>query len=224
MKQQKVFAAVAFGLVVSGCASVETPSRNVAFDGGAKAFVAGAGSELPAIAVSPSVVDIVDINVSVPPSLKVSEENGYYPSGDIVWRGEPVGDRHLQVKTIFEEGLAQGVSGIGGVVPATLNIKVERFHGVTEKTRYTFGGVHSIRFAMELRHAETGQLLSDPKTVKANLKAFGGQRAVDADLQGQTQRVRIVAHLSDVIQEELGRPAQKPTLVTELKESDQATF
>jgi hypothetical protein len=31
----------------------------------------------------------------------VSEENVYAPEAEIVWRGEPEGDRHAQVAQIF---------------------------------------------------------------------------------------------------------------------------
>ncbi len=208
MKQLNMIAALVFGFALSGCATVDFPSRNAGYDDNTRTFWAR-DVDQSAAKIPLSTARIVDINISVPKTLEVSEENRYYPAGDIVWRGEPAGDRYQQVEAIFKDGLSRGVAGIGGSVPAVLDIKVERFHSVTEKTRYTVGGVHSIRFAMTLRDARTGEVLSGPKDVKANLKAYGGQRALEADRQGQTQRVRIVAHLSDVIQAELGRPAKR---------------
>ena len=56
--------------------------------------------------------DVVAVNVDVPKTLKVSEANMYYPVADIVWRGEPRGDRHAQVKAIFQEAFAAGTKDL----------------------------------------------------------------------------------------------------------------
>ena len=200
MKHVKLIAALLVAVGISGCATTETATRNTPFIAGEQL------PELQGVPLAMANVDVVDIVVEVPKSLIASEENGYYPRGDIVWRGEPAGDRHLQVKQIFEEGFERGVAGFNGAVPVIVAVEVERFHSVTEKTRYTIGGVHSIRFNMALYHAQTGQPLTERKVVKADLRAYGGQRAVNAERQGLTQRVRVVSHLSGVIQTELGRP------------------
>ena len=223
MKKLNVMMAMVLGFAISGCAAIDTPSRNVGFDTNARSFLAGDVPQL-ASGVSLSSLQIVDINITVPETLAVSEENSYYPSGDIVWRGEPAGNRHQQIEAIFQEGLSSGVANLGGSVPAVLDIEVERFHGVSEKTRYTIGGVHSIRFVMVIRDSQTGEALTVPKKVKANLKAYGGQSAIEADRQGQTQRVRIVAHLSDVIQSELGRVPQQKAVTLALPEDAQQIF
>ena len=49
-------------------------------------------------------------------------------------------------------------------------------------------------------------MLEEPRSVKADLKGFGGQRAINAEQQGQTQKVRITDHLAQVIQDELRQP------------------
>lgn len=205
MKLMKMMIALAFGGLLAGCATVDTPSRNSAFDpsiGPNAAFSTGQ----PVFSETMPSFQVTEINVLVPSALIVSEENVYYPRGDIVWRGEPFGDRHAQVKAIFDEALARGTAELQGEVPVILDVTVERFHGITEKTRYTFGGIHSIRFTLAVRDAETGLLLEEPRSVEADLKGFGGQRAINADLQGQTQKVRITDHLSHVIQDELRQP------------------
>lgn len=205
MKLLRVIIVLAVGVVLAGCASVDTPSRNSAFD---PAMVPSAafGAGQPVFSEAMPSFRVEEINVLVPSALIVSEENVYYPRGDIVWRGEPYGDRHAQVKAIFDEALARGTADMQGEVPVILDVTIERFHGLTEKTRYTVGGIHSIRFTLAVRDAETGLLLEEPRSVKADLKGFGGQRAINAEQQGQTQKVRITDHLAQVIQDELRQP------------------
>ena len=41
------------------------------------------------------------------------------------------------------------------------------------------------------------------RTVKADLDAFGGQQALQAEARGLTQKVRITNHLAEVIRQEL---------------------
>ena len=52
----------------------------------------------------------------------------------------------------------------------------------------------------------TGELLRPIKTVKADLKALGGNAALAADARGQTQKVRITEHLRRTFLEELTLP------------------
>ena len=150
---------------------------------------------------------VEQVQVRVPKSLTVSEANRFYPGGDIVWREDPPGDRHAQVKAIVKAAMLKGVKPVEpGQVPVLLDIKVTRFHALTEKARYTVGGVHAVQFEMMLVDPTTGTPLSEPKFVKADFKALGGQAAVRAEQAGQTQKVRITDHLAKVIREELTQP------------------
>lgn len=194
MGMKRAIAALVLGLAVSGCASVETATRNAPLD--------VTSMKAPAVRV-----DVREIRVSVPETLRVSEANAYLPAGDIVWRGDPPGDRYQQVKAIFEDALARGTAMMGpGSVPVVLEVEVTRFHALTEKARYTVGGMHGLQFKMQLRDAETGQLYGQPELIKANLRGFGGQAALEAERIGQTQKVRITDHLANVIQQELSGP------------------
>lgn len=148
-------------------------------------------------------ISVRSVTVSVPKSLKVSEANRYYPGGDIVWRGDAPGDRHAQVQAIFEEAFTRGVAPLDGAQQVDLFVEVTRFHSVTEKTRYSTGGLHAITFQMTLKDAETGEIVVPLHEVKADLKAFGGQAAIEADAAGQTMKVRVTDHLSRVIYTEL---------------------
>lgn len=188
----RLIAALMLGFGLSACASVDTASRN-------------APLESPALLQpAPLSLDVRAIRVSVPKSLKVSEANRYYPGGDIVWREDPLGDRHEQVKAIFEAGLSAGVARMDhGTVPVMLDVMVTRFHALSEKARYTIGGVHAVQFKFLLRNPETGEAYGEPKFVKVDFKAYGGQMAINAERKGLTQKVRIIDHLSEAIRQEL---------------------
>ena len=157
-------------------------------------------------AALPPDVRIESFTVTVPRSLTVNERNLYYPVGDIVWRGEPHGDRHAQVKAMFEAGLRDAAPRIEGTRPVRIDVQVLRFHSLSEKARYSVGGVHDIDFRYRLVDAATGVQIGATKELGADLKGLGGQSAMAAEARGETQKARIIAHLSRVFQEELTLP------------------
>ena len=59
---------------------------------------------------------------------------------------------------------------------------------------------------LSLKDPQTGELVEEPRKVQADLKGYGGSRAIAADQQGQTQKVRITDHLAQVINAELTSP------------------
>lgn len=193
MTRLKLFIFLALGALVSACADARIASRNAPFEPINPALVADANQSLSVAAVS----------VRVPKSLRVNEANSYYPSGDIVWRGDPLGDRYQQVAQVMYDGLTKGTTKLQGTTPVKLDVEVLRFHAITEKARYSTGGVHNIVFALEMRHAETGLPVGERRVVTADLRAYGGAEALAADGRGETQRMRIEEHLAKVIQIEL---------------------
>ncbi|SHL41825.1 hypothetical protein SAMN05444414_11382 [Roseovarius marisflavi] len=191
MKYFRLIGALMLGFGLSACAAGDTATRN-------------APLESPALQAAPLSLDVQGVRVSVPKSLKVSERNRYYPGGDIVWREDPRGDRHAQVRAIFEAGLNQGIAEMDhGTVPVILDVIVTRFHALSEKARYTIGGVHAVQFKFVLRNPETGEAYGEPKFVKADFKAYGGQMAINAESKGLTQKARITHKISEVIRQEL---------------------
>ena len=164
----------------------------------------------PALPVTPAAAGyaITAMQIEVPRSLTVSEANTYLPRADIVWRGDLPGDRHAQIEALFRDAMTDGVTRLGdaGTRPVTLMITVRRFHGVTEKTRYTVGGVHNIVFDMAFVDPETGALLAPVRQIAADLAEPGGNEAIALDAAGQTQRVRLRAHLAQVLVEEMTQP------------------
>jgi hypothetical protein len=194
--------ALAMALGLSACASVDTTSRDAPLPSALQAPT----QPQAAPAVAASSFKVVQVAVNVPQSLRVSEANRYYPSGDIVWREDPIGDRHAQVKAIVEAGLSKGASRLDGDREVILKVSVTRFHALTEKARYTIGGVHAIQFYMTVVDAETGETLIPSHFVKADFDALGGAAAVASEARGVTQKVRITDHLAVVIQDELLKP------------------
>ncbi len=158
--------------------------------------------------------DVQDIVVVVPAALRVSEANSYYPMGDIVWRGDPYGDRHVQIKALFDSAAARGALDLSGDVPVIAEITLVRFHGVTERTRFSIGGVYNVEFNLTIRNALTGQIIEGPRFVEANLPAPGGSAAIMLDQSGQTERVRMLDFLTHLLIDELS-PAT-PTVVASL--------
>lgn len=196
MTRFKLVLLLVMGGLVSACANSNATTRNVPFEGAALPTAGAPAARLIDVRVQ-------NITVTVPRTLTVSEANRYLPAGDIVWRGDPIGDRYDQITTIFDAAMKQGTAELNGAVPVQLDIEVKRFHALTEKARYSTGGVHNINFVLTLRDPATGAVLGAPRTVRADLKAYGGDEALAAEALGQTQKVRITNHLAGVIREEL---------------------
>ncbi|MGX9354226.1 DUF6778 family protein [Roseobacteraceae bacterium S113] len=199
MKIAKSLAMICALVGLSACGAPDTAMRNAPFTPPHATTLQGA--DLSPV-VRPS-VNIIGTDVLVPRTLRVSEANRYYPGGDIVWREDPIGDRYVQVKGIIEQSIDMAKPQIRGLRDAILHVEVKRFHAVTEKARYTVGGVHNIEFVWTLADAQTGIALTEPKFVRANLDALGGNAAVAAEHRGITQRYRITHHLAGVFAQEI---------------------
>lgn len=144
---------------------------------------------------------VSQIDVTVPRTLSVSEANSYAPTADIVWREDPLGDRYDQVDRIITEAARQGASKLRGGKPVVLKIEVHQFHALTEKTRRRLqnAGVHNIEFTAQVFDAATGEALTPPDRIDADLIAYSGEQARAAEARGETQKVRIIAHVSRVV-------------------------
>ncbi|SDX38747.1 DUF6778 family protein [Litoreibacter albidus] len=196
MKLTRFIAGFAVAVGLSACAAsgpvTETASRN------AQDLTPIVASELTLRSVD---WRLEDVRVLVPGDLKVSEANRYYPIADIVWREDPYGDRHAQVAKIIDDGITSGLTHLNGDRPVYFDLTVKRFHSLTEKTRYSVGGVHNIVYTLTVVDAATGVALHGPIEMKVALKAFGGDQAVAAERRGETQKVRIQSHLASLMRQ-----------------------
>lgn len=153
---------------------------------------------------------VVDVNVTVPRSLTVSEQEVFVPKADIVWREDPAGDRHAQVATIMEAAIRKGASGTAGTRPVRLNITMTRFHAMTFKAETKAPtGVHDVEFTITAVDARTGEVLFGPQYMEASLRAMTGAEMSAARARGETQKSQISAHVARTIAGWLGLGADQ---------------
>ena len=193
--------------------------RRTVITGGAAALLAGCSGNWqvaydntldPAVTRTWNLRDVIAI---VPDELKVSNANTFAPAADIVWHGEPYGDRRAQVAAVIDEGITKGCAELTGPRPVTITASVRRFHGVTPAAvARAPAAVHNIRYVIRVIDAETGVPLTDEQEIQADLEAFVGAAAIASAVNGQTQRTRIVDHIAQVTRGWLGfGPDQRRT-------------
>ncbi len=196
----KRFTAALLGLAalgVSACASI--PQVDVT-------------QRLPTMGALPTNIvsgdwQVQEIVIDVPAELVVSESNRLKPRADIVWREDPAGDRYAQVQALMAEAMDFALRPMEGSTPVIVELEVTRFHALTERARYTIGGEHEIEFLFTVRNAETGQALTGPRAVDLTFRAFGGQRAIEAERNGIYQRDRIQSQIINWARQEFGLAA-----------------
>ena len=155
-----------------------------------------------------AVYDVQAVNVSVPHTLRVSEANTFRPNADIVWHGDQPGDRYAQVKAIMETAAARSTATMHTGLAVVVDLEVVRFHCLTEKTRYTIGGMHSMHFMMTVRDATTGAIVRGPQLVMADVRGAGGQRAIAEEQSGRTQKVVVTERIVEVLRRALSAPVE----------------
>lgn len=194
MKYFKLTTAIVLALSVSGCARFDLATRSAKVD---------TQSLNQDVLTMQRNYAIADITYSVPEDIRVSEGNGFYPTTDVVWRGDPIGNRPAQIGAIFEEAIARNEPLLQGDLPVIVDLTLIRFHGVTERTRFSVGGVYDIKFDMTIRDALTGFVIEPTRRVHVDLSAPGGIGAILAEQRGQTEKVRVTDFLTIVMNEEL---------------------
>lgn len=183
-----VFLGLAVSLGLSGCASQEWKTAYTQVD------TAQAANWT-----------VSDVTVAVPETLSTTEENSAVPEADIVWHGEPVGDRRAQVAAILTEGIEAGSAGLGGTQPVTISATVTQFHAVTPEGErlirtFTNAGVDDIKYTIQVNDARTGAALTEPQAIEASMPATTA-----------SNRAEIVSHIAAVTQNWLGRGADPRT-------------
>ena len=66
--------------------------------------------------------------------------DGYVPDFDIVWHGEPAGDRRAQAAAIVKEGIERGARGaLHGRKSVRISATNSQFHAITPTVRHMSG-------------------------------------------------------------------------------------
>ena len=149
---------------------------------------------------------LAEVQVTVPRSLTVSEAKTYLPAADIVWREDPMGDRHDQVGKIIQDAVLRGAQGLSGARPVIIAVTVTRFHALTfeAEQRFENAGVHTINFTAQVVDARTGEVLVPPTAIRAELPAPSGKTMREARRKGQSQKSMITAHVARTVASWLG--------------------
>lgn len=193
----RLIAALILATGLAACATPDTVSRNAPLE--------AQGLSAPDEQIIRN-YDVTSIEVNVSRDLRASESNGYYPVADIVWRGDPVGDRHAQIEQIFRTATERAAADLGGTREVIAVIDLVRFHGVTERTRFSVGGVYNMVFNLAIYDGQTGLVIEPPRQLVANLPAPGGQAALQLEQAGQTEKVRVLDYLGFFLRQELSTP------------------
>jgi len=141
---------------------------------------------------------LAEVRVNVPKTLVVSEQKSLLPAADIVWREDPLGDRHAQVAAIMKAAVTRGAQGLNGARLVNIDVTVTRFHALTleAEARLQNAGVHNISFTAQVIDARTGEVLLAPVAIRAELPALSGSQMRAARAKGQTQKSMITAHVA----------------------------
>lgn len=140
---------------------------------------------------------IDEVTVFVPEELTTTEANRLFPEADIVWHGDPVGDRKAQVARIMDDGITAGTVGLDGPRHVDLDVRLVEFHAVSPAAvSRAPSAVHNISFVIHARDNQTGEIIAGPDLIDAQLEAYVGAFAAAAAIEGRTQKVRITNHLA----------------------------
>ena len=202
MLQARITMGLCVSMALFACSPADMPGQGLNLS---SPLAANGGGTNAAVQVQ---YNVRDYDVIVPRSLLVSEADVYLPRADIVWHGDPAGDRYRQIQSIFETALAQSTRDMTQGRAVTVSIEIRKFHALTPKTRATIGGNYAMHFILTVRDAQTGQVLDGPREVVGDTKASGGVRALREEQQGITQKSVILGHLIKVFDQELARPGR----------------
>ncbi len=148
---------------------------------------------------------VSQVNVSVPETLTVSDENVYFPRADIVWHGDPPGDRRAQAQKIVRDSARTATAPMRGGRPVAMNLTVREFHGISPITLAKApSAVYNMAFDAQIVDARTGVALTPPTQIHADVPALVGEAGIAAAQFGPTQKEQVTGHLVAVFQGWLG--------------------
>lgn len=144
-----------------------------------------------------------DVEVKVSDALTVtrSPSRRYPPTTELVWYGDPPGDRKAQVEALMADAVRAGAAdALIGSQPVTIKLHITEFHAMTPRARATELqlGVHEIMFDISVIDS-SGATVASETGVRADLQAFSGASALQAEQLGQGQKIRIQSRVAQVI-------------------------
>jgi hypothetical protein len=159
---------------------------------------------------------VTDVRAFVHDNRTVSDDNVLVPLADIVWHGEPAGDRKAQVAAIVADGMRVAAAPLAEGRPVEIHIAVDRFHGVSPvAVARSPAAVHDVAFRVAVVDRGTREVLVPPVRITAALPAYTQTNARLSRLQGETERQRIVDHVAEVMAGWLGTgPDARRTFVS----------
>lgn len=152
---------------------------------------------------------LASLSVEVPEDMVVStaKNERYPPQDQLVWWGDPPGDRKAQVEALMTDAAERGATAaLAGDRPVAVSLTIRQFHAMSPLARRTNlqFGVHEIAFDIKVRDADTGAVLATEDRVNADFRAFSGETAVLAEQGGLDQKTRIKDRVAKVVQAWLG--------------------
>lgn len=148
-----------------------------------------------------------EVQVTVPDNLTTTEVNILRPDVDVIWFGDPQGDRLAQVGVILSDAIevaAQSLIPENFHRPVVIEATMIQFHSLTPRARALVGGIHKVKFTIQVVDQKSGEILAGPTVIQADEFAYGSWKAVRADAEGQTMKVRISNRITAVVGNWLG--------------------
>ncbi len=162
-------------------------------------FTQGVGQ--PASQVAAWSLGGVNVNISNGLTVTQSPTRRYPPLSELVWYGDPSGDRKAQVIALMADAVRAGAAdALAGSQPVTIRLNITEFHAMTPQARSSELqlGVHEIMFDISVIDA-SGATVASEAGVRSDLKALSGAAAVEAEQLGQGQKIRIQSRVAQVI-------------------------
>jgi len=144
-----------------------------------------------------------DVNVEISNGLTVTQSPSrrYPPLSELVWYGDAPGDRKAQVIALMTDAVrASAADALVGSQPVTIGLNIVEFHAMTPRARSSQLqlGVHEIMFDISISDG-SGAVIASETGVRADLQAYSGAAAVQAEQLGQGQKIRIQSRVAQVI-------------------------
>lgn len=186
----KGFVVAASALALSACVAPRVSQTD---------FTQGVGQSADQVAAW----SLGDVQVEVSNKLTVTQSPStrYPPTTELVWYGDPPGDRKAQVIDLMADAVRAGAAdALVGVQPVTIALNITEFHAMTPRARATELqlGVHEIMFDISVID-NSGAVIASETGIRADLQAFSGATALQAEQLGQGQKIRIQSRVAQVI-------------------------